>query len=177
MLAHSNEQLEASLAQEPPFIIYEHESFFDQVEPISREEVHIKHLEQESFMQIDDYSDVDVQERALGYESFNASGVRGYTSEELVQYWKSKLPNGGEIFENDSEDEDVFSSEEDAEFKVIHHNPLFIEEDVELEVIHHNLLVIEANIPMEEESHSLACDDEEIEEPRTLSSHIQSDPS
>ncbi|XP_062018021.1 uncharacterized protein LOC133734395 [Rosa rugosa] len=96
------EQFKASLLQEqPPTTLYLQEPFFDQVEPISREEVHIKHLEQESFMQIDDYSDVDVQESELGYESSNASGVKDYTSEEWVQYWKSKLPNGGEIFEDD----------------------------------------------------------------------------
>ncbi|XP_061995881.1 uncharacterized protein LOC133713870 [Rosa rugosa] len=153
------EQFKASLLQEqPPTTLYLQEPFFDQVEPISREEVHIKHLEQESFMQIDDYSDVDVQESELGYESFNASEVRDYTSEEWVQYWKSKLPNGGEIFEDDSDEEDVFSSEEDAEFEVMHHNPLFIEavlehdskeeddlsseEDAEFEVIHHNPLFI-----------------------------------
>ncbi|PRQ41928.1 hypothetical protein RchiOBHm_Chr3g0452071 [Rosa chinensis] len=150
MLIHSNEQLKASLAQEPPFTIYEHESFFDQVKPISRENVRVKHLEQESFMQIeDDYSDVDVQEIELGYESSNASGVRDYSSAEWVQ---SKLPNEGEILEDDSEEEDGLSNESDAEFEVIHPTPLFIEVD----------------IPMEEESPSIPCDDEEIEEPRTF---------
>ncbi|PRQ51653.1 hypothetical protein RchiOBHm_Chr2g0146841 [Rosa chinensis] len=179
------EQFKASLLQEqPPTTLYLQKPFFYQVEPISREEVHIKHLEQESFMQIDDYSDVDVQESELGYESFNASEVRDYISEEWVQYWKSKLPNGGEIFEDDSDEEDVFSSEEDSEFEVMHHNPLFIEavlehdsdeEDdlfskgnVEFEVIHHNPLFIEVDIPMEEESLSILCDDEEIEEPKTF---------
>ncbi|XP_061995438.1 uncharacterized protein LOC133713434 [Rosa rugosa] len=133
ILAHSNDQLEASLAQKPPFVIYEHESFFDQVEPISREEVYIEHLEQESFIQVEnDDSEVDVQESELGYESSNASGVRDHTLEEWVQYWKSMLPIGGEIFEDDFEEDDDLTSEEDAEFEVIHHNPLFIEEDMEL---------------------------------------------
>ncbi|PRQ25241.1 hypothetical protein RchiOBHm_Chr6g0281431 [Rosa chinensis] len=171
MLIHSNEQLKASLAQEPPFTIYEHESFFDQVEPISREEVYIEHLEQESFMQVEnDDSDVDVQESELGYESSDASGVSDYTSEELVQYWESKLPNGVEIFEDDSEEDDVLSSEEDAKFGVIHHNPLFIKEDAELEVIHHNPLFVEVDIPMGDKSPSILCDGEEIEEVRTFSS-------
>ncbi|XP_062005189.1 uncharacterized protein LOC133722323 [Rosa rugosa] len=153
MLIHSNEQLETSLAQEPPFTIYEHESFFDQ-ETISREEVHVKHLEQESFMQVENNDgDVDVQEIELGYESFNASEVRDYTSEEWVQYWKSKLPNGVEIVEDDSEEEDN----------------LFSEEDVEHEDLHHIPLIVEADISNEEESPSIPCDDEEIEEPRTFS--------
>ncbi|XP_040369807.1 uncharacterized protein LOC112185794 [Rosa chinensis] len=168
MLIHSNEQLKASLSQEPPFTIYEHESFFDQMEPNSREEVYYEHYEQELPIQDRD-GDVHEQESELGYESFNASGVRDYTSEEWVQYWKSKLPNGGEIFEDDSEEEEVFSSEEDAEFKVIHYNPLFIEEDAELQAIYHNPLFIEVDIPMEEESPSILCDDEEIEELRTFS--------
>ncbi|XP_062019404.1 uncharacterized protein LOC133735979 [Rosa rugosa] len=160
------EQFKASLLQEqPPTTLYLQEPFFDQVEPISREDVHIKHLEQESFMQIDDYSDVDVQESELGYESSNASGVKDYTSEEWVQYWKSKLPNGGEIFEDDSDEDDVFSSEEDAEFEVMHRNRLFIEaifeddsdeedvlsseEDAEFKVIHHNPLFIEEDAELE----------------------------
>ncbi|PRQ31974.1 hypothetical protein RchiOBHm_Chr5g0041301 [Rosa chinensis] len=137
------------------------------MEPNSREEVYYEHHEQESPIQDLD-GDVHEQESELGYESFNASGVSDYTSEELMQYWKSKLPNGGEMLEDDSEEEDVLSSEEDAEFEVIHHNPLFIEEDAELEVIHHNPLFVEVDIPMEEESPSILCDDEEIEEPRTF---------
>ncbi|MDD0193444.1 hypothetical protein PSY30_23305, partial [Shigella flexneri] len=61
------------------------------------------------------------------------------------------------------------SNEEDAEFEVLHHNPLFIEEDAELQVIYHNPLFIEVDIPMKEESPSILCDGEEIEEPRTFS--------
>ncbi|PRQ43679.1 hypothetical protein RchiOBHm_Chr3g0471041 [Rosa chinensis] len=153
MLAHSNEQLEASFAQKSPFTIYEHESFFDQVEPISREEVYIEHLEQESFMQVENgASDVDVQEIEVGYESFNASGVRDYTSEEPVQYWKSNLHNEEEVYEVDSDEEDSFCSEE----------------DVELEDLHHDPLIVEVDIPKEKESPSIPCDDEEIEEPRTF---------
>ncbi|PRQ42461.1 hypothetical protein RchiOBHm_Chr3g0457891 [Rosa chinensis] len=160
MLIHSNEQLKASLAQEPPFTIYEHESFFDQVEPISREEVYIEHLEQESFMQVEnDDNDVDVQEIEVGHESFNASGVRDYTSEEPVQYWKSNLHNEEEVYEVDSEEEDSLSSKEDVELEDLHHDPLFIEVD----------------IPMGDESHSIPCDDEEIEEPRTFSHPISTE--
>ncbi|PRQ59148.1 hypothetical protein RchiOBHm_Chr1g0366971 [Rosa chinensis] len=152
MLLHSNEQLKASLAQEPPFTIYEHESFFDQMEPNSREEVYYEHHEQELPIQDRD-GDVHEQESELGYESSNASGVRDYTSEEPVQYWKSNLHNEEQVYEVDSEEEDSLSSEE----------------DVELEDLHHDPLIIEVDIPMEEESLSLACDDEEIEEPRTFS--------
>ncbi|KAL6184523.1 hypothetical protein ACLB2K_045924 [Fragaria x ananassa] len=84
------------------------EPFFDQVEPISREEVYID-IEHESLIQVeDDDSDGDVQGSELGYESSNASEVKDNISEELVQYWKSRLSNGGELFEDDSEEEDVF---------------------------------------------------------------------
>ncbi|XP_040363059.1 uncharacterized protein LOC121049516 [Rosa chinensis] len=157
ILIHTNEQLETSLAQEPPFTIYDHESFFDQVQPISREEVYIEHLEQESFMQVEnDDSDVDVQEIEVGYESFNASGVRDYTSEEPVQYWKSNLHNEEEVYEVDSEEEDSLSSEE----------------DVELEDLHHDPLIVEVDIPKEKESPSIPCDELPKVDCRILSTYI-----
>ncbi|XP_062016547.1 uncharacterized protein LOC133732961 [Rosa rugosa] len=151
--SHSNEQLEPSLAQEPPFTIcHEQDSFFDQVEPNSREGVHYEHHEQELPIQ-DREGGVHVQESELGYESSNASKVRDYISEESVQYWNSNFHNEEEVYEVDSEEE----------------NSLFSEEDVELEDLHHIPLIVEADVPKEEESPSIPCDDEEIEEPRTFS--------
>ena len=152
MLIHSNEQLEASLARESPFPIYEHESFFDQ-EPNSKEEAHVEHLEQDFFSQVEnDDSDVDVQACEFGYESSSASEVRDYTSEELVQFWNSKFPNRGKIFDDAFEEDGSLSSEE----------------EVELEDIFHKPLIIAADIPKEDESSLVPCE-EEVEEIRTFS--------
>ena len=171
--------------------LYLQEPFFDQVEHIPREEVYIN-LEHESLIQIkDDDSDGDVQESELGYESSNASEVRDYTSTEWVEYWKCRLPNSGELLEDDSEEKDVLSyvedeslfSEEDTKLEVLHYNLLCIEagfeqeledelsneEDVELQFIYHNPLFIEGDVPKEEESSLVPCDDKDVEESRTFS--------
>ncbi|XP_061991311.1 uncharacterized protein LOC133709549 [Rosa rugosa] len=153
MISHSNEQLEPSFAQEPPLTIcHDQDSFFDQVEPNSREGVYYEHHEQELPIQ-DREGDVHVQESELGYESSNTSRVRDDILEESVQYWNSNFHNEEEVYEVDSKEEDS----------------LFSEEDVELEDLHHIPLIVEADIPKEEESPSTPCDNEEIEEPLTLS--------
>ncbi|KAM5584753.1 hypothetical protein ABKV19_004221 [Rosa sericea] len=153
MTSHSNEQLEPSLTQEPPFTIsHEKDSFFDQVEPNSREGVYFEHHEQELPLQ-DREDDAHVQESVLGYGNFEACGLRDYTLEESVQYWNSNFHNEEEVYKVDSEEEDS----------------LFSEKEMELEDLHHIPLIVEADIPKEEESPSIPCDDEEIEVPRTFS--------